>query len=140
MERRRMRTVVYVYQNTCDITVAYFAASVVLFQPVLSRWTVLSIWTTWTVLSAHEPYCLRKLFLTRLLKSGYSKKFLEILIKRLYGATHIALIENFEQKTIRFNPYCLLRKISPKDNVVQPILSFKKTLSKRQYGSTHIVF
>ena len=25
-----MRTVVYAYQNTCDITVAYFAASVVL--------------------------------------------------------------------------------------------------------------
>ena len=28
--KRRMRTVVYAYQNTCGITVAYFAASVVL--------------------------------------------------------------------------------------------------------------
>ena len=25
MEKRRMRTVVYAYQNTCDIMVAYFA-------------------------------------------------------------------------------------------------------------------
>ena len=30
MEKRRMRTVVYANQNTCDITVAYFTASVML--------------------------------------------------------------------------------------------------------------
>ena len=52
----------------------------------------------------------------------------------------VILLENFDQKTIRFNPYCPYWKFWAKDNTVQPILSFKKTLTKRQYGSTHIVF
>ena len=37
-----MRTVVYAYQNTCDITVAYFPASVVLHRTIMLL----------------EPYCL----------------------------------------------------------------------------------
>ena len=52
----------------------------------------------------------------------------------------VILLENFDQKTIRFNPYCLLRKSPIKNNTVQPILSFEKIFTKRQYGSTHIVF
>ena len=50
--------------------------------------------------------------------------FKKISNKRQYGSTHIVFQENFHQKKIWFNPYCLLRK----------------TLTKRQYGSTHIVF
>ena len=52
----------------------------------------------------------------------------------------VILLENFDQKTIRFIPYCLYWKFWPKDNTVQPILSFKKIFTKRQYGLTHIVF
>ena len=65
---------------------------------------------------------------------------LNIFNKRQYGSIHIILIENFEQKTIWFNPYCLFWKFCLKDNMVQPIEPFKKILTKRQYGSTHIVF
>ena len=39
--------------------------------------------------------------------------------------------KNFDQKTIWFNPYCLLREFSPKENIVQPTLSFKTVLTKR---------
>ena len=52
----------------------------------------------------------------------------------------VILLEHFDQKTIRFKPYCSYRKFWPKDNTVQPILSFNKIFTKRQYGSTHIVF
>ena len=44
---------------------------------------------------------------------------------------------------VPFNSGCLFRNfrnVWPKDNTVQPILSVKKILVKRQYGSTHIVF
>ena len=80
---------------------------------------------------------------------------LRILNKREYGSTHIVFLESFVQKTICFNPYCLLRIFSPKDNMVQlilsfktiftkdnmvePILFFKKIFTISQYGSTHIV-
>ena len=69
----------------------------------------------------------------------------------------VILLENFDQKTIRFNLYYSYWKFWAKDYMVQPILSFKKSftkrqygfnpycllrkiLIKRQYGSTHIVF
>ena len=52
----------------------------------------------------------------------------------------VILLENFDQKTIRFIPYCLYWKSWPKDNTVQPILSFKKIFTKRQYDLNHIVF
>ena len=52
----------------------------------------------------------------------------------------VILFENFYQKTIRFTRYCLFTKFWPKDDMVQPIQSFKKILIKRQYGSTYIVF
>ena len=44
---------------------------------------------------------------------------------------------------VPFNSGCLFRNfrnVWPKDNTGQPILSVKKILVKRQYGSTHIVF
>ena len=97
-----------------------------LFQPVLSRWILLSIWTTWTVLSAHEPYCLGKITSYRAVKIGVRQK--------------VILSESFDQKTIRFIQYCPYWKFWPKDNTVQPILSFKKIFTKKKYGSTHIVF
>ena len=59
--------------------------------------------------------------------------------KRQYGSTHIIFWESFHQKTMRFNPYWILRKFSLKDNTVQPILSFERVFTKRKYGSTHIV-
>ena len=67
----------------------------------------------------------------------------KVLIKRWYHLTQAVFSEISEmsdQKTIRFNPYCLLRKFQSKDNTVQPILSFWKSLTKRQYGSANIVF
>ena len=48
MEKKRMRTVVYAYQNTCDITVAYFAASVVLLVAETE------IGRSWTTNAAHK--------------------------------------------------------------------------------------
>ena len=52
----------------------------------------------------------------------------------------VILLENFDQKTIRFNSYCPYWKFWAKNNTVQPILSFKKILRKRQYCLIHIAF
>ena len=52
----------------------------------------------------------------------------------------VILLENFDQKTIRFNPYCPYWKFWAKNNTVQPILLFKKILRKRQYCLIHIAF
>ena len=60
--------------------------------------------------------------------------FKKIFAERQYGSTHIVFFENFDQKTIWFNPRCLFRKFWPKDKAVQSILFFKKILTKRQYG------
>ena len=61
------------------------------------------------------------------------------MIKRLYSSIHIALIENFEQMTIRFNQYCLLTKYWSKDTTFQTTESSKKVLNKKN-SWTHIVF
>ena len=53
--------------------------------------------------------------------------------------TYIVFWEDFDQKTILFNPYNF-GKFLPKDNMIQLILSFKKILIKRQYCSIHIIF
>ena len=55
----------------------------------------------------------------------------------------LSLKKSFDQKVVPFNSDCFFRNfrnVWPKDNTVQPILSVKKILVKRQYGSTHIVF
>ena len=81
---------------------------------------------------------------------------LKILNKRQYGSTHIVFLEGFVQNTIWFNPYCLLRQFSPKDNMVlpycllrkfsskgnmvKPILSFLQVMPRREYGSIHNAF
>ena len=49
-------------------------------------------------------------------------------------------MENFNQETIRFNAYCLLRKYWVENNTFELILSFKKMLIKIQYCSIHIIF
>ena len=61
------------------------------------------------------------------------------MIKRLYSSIHIALLENFEQMTIRFNQYCLLTKYWSKDNTFQTTESSKKVLNKKNSWA-HIVF
>ena len=63
--------------------------------------------------------------------------FLKFLKKRKYCSTNIVSFKNFDQKAILFYPYSLITKFWPKENIVQPILSFSKVLTKRQYCSTH---
>ena len=103
-----------------------------------------------------NPYCLLRKFWPKDNTVQPILSFKKIFTKRQYGSIHIVFLENFDQKTKQFNPYslcwkfwpktiwfntsCLLRKFSPKDNMVEPILSFKKILTKSQYGLNDIVF
>ena len=50
--------------------------------------------------------------------------FKKILTKREWRSVYIVFFENFDQKTKRFNPHCLLRQFWWNDNVVQSIYPY----------------
>ena len=51
-----------------------------------------------------------------------------------------SLFKNFNQETILFNPYCPSTKFWPKDNTVQSREYFIKILMNRRYGSIYVLF
>ena len=102
-----------------------------------------------------NPLCLFKKFLTKRQYGSTHIVSFKLLIKIQYGQTDTVFEKKFYRNTIWLNSYCvfqkvrqrdnmvepysLLTKFSAKDNMVQLILSFKKNLTKRQYGLTHVI-
>ena len=50
--------------------------------------------------------------------------FKKILRGREYGLSHSVFLESFDQKTMWFNLYSILKKVWYRDDMVQPTLSF----------------
>ena len=61
-------------------------------------------------------------------------------MKRQNSLIQKVFVGSFVENTVRFNPYCLLRKCWVEYNTFQLILSFKKILIKRNYCLVHLTF
>ena len=142
---------IFIFNYFCKLFPIFLLNLINIFHHISVLCTVNSTW------SYFQYICLITKIIMVFSNHVRFNPYKNLLIKRQYGSIYRAFFENFDQKTTRFNPYCLLRKFWSRDNSIHSITAFlenfdQKTIrfkpycpywkfwKKRQYGSTDIVF